>query len=79
MQPTHADHAHDSRLRIVFDDAVLSFDLAANATFADIALALGDVVSQHDGVPIAIDVTFAVASASHCSSPVGPMGARLAN
>ena len=37
MQPGQNDHAEDNRLRIVFDDGVLSFSLTANATFEDIS------------------------------------------
>lgn len=79
MQPVHVDHARNSRLRFVFDDAVLSCRLAANATFADIAGALGDVASRHDGVPVAVDVTFAVTPMPYRSPLMSSSWARLSH
>ncbi len=66
MQPIRVSQAGDSRLRFVFDDSVVSCRLAANAVFEDVALALGGLGQQHNGTPIAIDVTLACAPA-----PVG--------
>ncbi len=59
MQFIQSDHSNDSCLRFVFDDAVVSFDLAVDATFEDIARVLGELMSRHRGNPIAIDVTLA--------------------
>ena len=59
MLPTQVDHAGDSRLRFIFDDAVISFSLAAHATFEDIARTLGELAQDHNINPLAIDVTFA--------------------
>ena len=42
-------------LRFVFDDAVVSFSLAANATFEDIARTLEQLAPRHYGDPLAID------------------------
>ena len=56
-------HAYDGagvkRLRFVFDDAVLSLGLAADATFADVAQALGGLSRSTGRGLIAIDVTVA--------------------
>jgi hypothetical protein len=57
MQPIQVDHTVDSRLRFVFDDKVVSFNLAANATFADVARTLGELANRRYGNPVAIDVT----------------------
>jgi hypothetical protein len=59
MQPIQVDHSGDSRLRFVFHDAVLSFSLAANSTFEDIARTLSELEPQCHGNPVAIDVTLA--------------------
>ncbi len=61
MRHTQIERSDDSCLRFVFDDAVLSFDIAVNATYADIAQALRKLSSQHHDIPVAIDVTFALA------------------
>jgi hypothetical protein len=57
MQPIQAGHTGDSRLRFVFDDGVVSFGLAADGTFGDIARTLGELSSRRYGSPVAIDVT----------------------
>jgi len=56
MHPIHADNARDSRLRLVFNDTVMSFDLAADATFGEIARTLGEQSCRRHGHAIAIDV-----------------------
>jgi hypothetical protein len=53
------DIAGINRLRFVFDDTVLSLDLAADATFADVAEALSGLSRTTRPGPIAIDVTVA--------------------
>ena len=58
MQPIQVD-PRDSRLRVVFDDAVVSFGLAVNATFEDIARTMGELSNRRYGDPVAIDVTLA--------------------
>ncbi len=60
MQPRRMDEAGDSRLRVVFDDAVVSLSLAANATLEDVADALADLSSRRYGNAVAVDVTLAV-------------------
>ena len=57
MRPIQADQREDSRLRFVFDDGVVSFGLAADVTFGDIARTLGELSSRRYGRPVAIDVT----------------------
>jgi hypothetical protein len=56
MQPIQVDNAGDSRLRFVFSDTVVSFSLAADTTFEDIARTLGALSDQRYGNPVAIDV-----------------------
>jgi hypothetical protein len=69
MQPNSLDHAGSRRLRFVFDDSVVSFSLAADATFEDVARKWGQLAARHPGNPLAIDVTLPVSPAS--------LGARL--
>ena len=57
MRPIQADHTGDSRLRFVFDDGVVSFGLAADVTFGEIARTLGELSRRRYGSPVAIDVT----------------------
>ena len=57
MRFRHVDHLHDSRLRLVFSDIVVSFRLATNATLEDIARTLDDFPTWRQGDPLAIDIT----------------------
>ncbi|HXP97486.1 MAG TPA: hypothetical protein VN809_12290 [Telmatospirillum sp.] len=57
MRPIQAEHVENSRLRLIFDDAVVSCGLAFGATGEDIARTLGDLEPMHYGDPIAIFVT----------------------
>jgi hypothetical protein len=59
MHHIPAHHAGDSRLRFVFSDAVVSLNLAADATFEDIAWSLRDLKAARHGNPVAIDVVLA--------------------
>jgi hypothetical protein len=56
MRPIHVDHGGDRRLRFVFNHAVVSFGLAADATCEDIAQTLAGLSIGRYGKPIAIDV-----------------------
>lgn len=56
MSQDHTKHGPDSRLRFVFNDAVLLYDLATEATLRDIALTLERISKQRYGKPISIDV-----------------------
>jgi len=67
MPSLPSDPVGNRRLRFVFDDAVLTFPLAAGATFEDIARTLAEVASRHAGEPVAIDITLPA-----------PLGARFA-
>jgi hypothetical protein len=57
MQFDQTDHVPDNRLRFVFDNTVVSYRVAANTTFEDIARRLGPLTRRHHGNPIAIDIT----------------------
>lgn len=57
MQPIQVDHVRGSRLRFIFSDTVVSVDLAADATFGEIARTLGKLSRKRYGYPVAIDVT----------------------
>ena len=57
MQPIQADRLGHSHLRFMFGDTVLSFNLASDATFGEIARTLDELSIQRHGDPVAIDVT----------------------
>jgi len=63
MHPIHVDPAEEPRLRLVFENAVVSLGLASDATFEDVARSLARLSTRHYGKPVAIDVTL--------GSPVG--------
>jgi hypothetical protein len=64
MQFIQSSSAADARLRFVFNDAVMSFDLATNPTLEDIARKLGEPALGRHGTPVAIDVAWATPSSS---------------
>jgi CheY-like chemotaxis protein len=64
MQLARTTTAKTGRVRFLFDDAVVSLSLAADATFEDIARTLDELARRHHGKPVAIDVTLAVPSPS---------------
>lgn len=57
MQPNQFNHSGNARLRFVFDNAVVSFGLAADLTPHEIARTLDQLSDRHYGKPLAIDVT----------------------
>jgi len=59
MRTIRMNNAGDGRLRFVFEDAVLSFNLVASPTFEDIARSLRTLAPRH-GELVAIDLTLAV-------------------
>jgi hypothetical protein len=59
MQPMRNEHANDSRLRFVFDDGVVAFALAADATVGEVARLWDNVSRWHVGQAVGIDVTVA--------------------
>ena len=54
MQAEHRDHC---RLRFVYDDVVVFYDLAKDATFGEIAQKLRELLHERYSTPVAIDVT----------------------
>jgi predicted membrane-bound spermidine synthase len=59
MQSVQHDRVADSRLQIIFDDAVVSLRLATDATFEDVARRVDDLTALNFGGLLAIDVTLA--------------------
>jgi hypothetical protein len=57
MQTVEVDQARDGRLRFLFNDAVVSFCLAADVTFGEVAQRLSQLPRRRYGSPVAIDVT----------------------
>ena len=66
MRRVQLDHARLRRLRVVFGDTVLSYSLAADATFGEVARRLDEPSARRHGNPVAIDVTLY----SHSADPV---------
>ena len=56
MQSIQTDHLKDNRLRFVFNHSVMSFSVAPDATFGEIARTLGGLSNRRYGNPVAIDV-----------------------
>jgi len=52
-----------NRVTAVFNDAKLSFDLAREATFAQLAERLGMLGEIHGGLPLSVDVRVPVDAA----------------
>lgn len=67
MLPFRTRNFRDSRLRVVFDDAVVSLRLAPDATLVDVARALGALTPRHPGGPLSVDVRFAAPAGSAAS------------
>ena len=69
MQSIQVDHSGESCLRFVFNDAVVSLSLAADATFGEIARTLSELSRRRYGNPVAIDVTLGSGAATErCGS-----------
>jgi len=85
MQTIQFDHPEGSRLRFVFDDAVVSFNLAENADFGEIARIMDELMKQDSGRPLGIDVTMsgtsrkAVRPSARANRPVREHSAGAAN
>ncbi len=60
MESKQFDQAADGRLRFVFEDAVVSFDLEPGATLADIARKWGRLSRGRHGHPVGVVVTLPV-------------------
>jgi hypothetical protein len=79
MQPIGAGHANEARLRFVFNGKVVSYRVAPDTTFGDIAGTLGKLPRRRYGNPLAIDVTFGTALAIGTTSPkLGSSGPAMA-
>ena len=52
--------APQGRLRLVFSDAVKSFDLVPHATLGDIAMKMRDPALRGFGKPLAVDIAWTV-------------------
>ncbi|RBP10435.1 hypothetical protein DFR50_119106 [Roseiarcus fermentans] len=55
MQLDQARKPKEHCLRFVFQDKVVSFDVAADLSFGDVARALRELVPRHYGEPVSID------------------------
>ena len=62
MQSNQVDSAENGHLRVVFGGTVMSFSLAANATFEDVPRKLDRISIPRYGRPVAIDVTLCPSS-----------------
>ena len=58
MQSALSTECKTSRLRCIFDDAVISFDLGDRPTLGDIALMLNEPTLSRHGRPLAIDIAW---------------------
>jgi len=65
-----ADRATERRLRFVFGDRVVSYQIAAGATLAEVAMALEECSSRGYGEPLAIDVKLAAPPIRTSEAPV---------
>ncbi len=57
MQLMQIDHLRHSHLRLMYRNAVVSFNLAPNVTFGEIARTLGELSDERHGTPLAINFT----------------------
>ena len=57
MQANQIKRTRDGRPRVVFNDTVVSFRVAANVTLGDIARRLDGLSSRRCGNPVAINIT----------------------
>jgi len=59
MQPNLDHHANDSRVRFVFNDRVVSLNLAGSVTFGEIAQTFGELSNLRRGNPVSIAAALA--------------------
>ena len=59
MQAHHHPHAGEPRLRMVFADTSIALGLPAGSTLGELADRVADIVHQHKGSLLAIDVRMA--------------------
>lgn len=58
MQAQPGRDSGENHLRFVFDDEVVSFTISREATLGDVAGRFAHLALQHEGMPVAIDLTF---------------------
>lgn len=56
MSTNHTELTED-RLRIVFNDTVVTFDLSVDITFGEVAKALDELSARHRDTAVAVDVS----------------------
>ena len=57
MLTSNAENPRTGYLRFVYPDTVVSFRIAGDVTFGEVARTMGELASQRYGPPLAIDVT----------------------
>jgi hypothetical protein len=57
MQLSRVDQLRHSRMRLVYSDTVVSFSLASNVMYGELARTLAAIFARDDVSPLAIDVT----------------------
>jgi hypothetical protein len=57
MRSIHVGHPLRNRIRVIFDDTVMSFSLSADTTFGEIAGLLGKLLDRRHGNPAVVDIT----------------------
>jgi hypothetical protein len=67
-------HMRNSRLRIVFADTFVSYSLAADATFGEIARQWAALSSRYRGETVAVDVTLRPDARTSHRRPICPTG-----
>ena len=57
MRTHHVDHARSSHVRFVFNEKVVSLNVAAAVTFGDVARTFDELSSERYGHPVMVDLT----------------------
>lgn len=74
MRRKKADRTCESRLRFVFSDEVVAFNLADGLTYGDVALTLEELTGRHDRHPITIDLTVRLSMIGAGRRPAATIG-----
>lgn len=74
MQRKKSRRTSESRLRFVFSDEVVSFNLADGLTYGDVALTLEELSGRHNRHPIAIDLTVRLSTIGAGRPPAAMVG-----
>ena len=56
MPSVQFEHLRHSHLRLMYSDAVVSFNLSSNVTVGEIARTLDEFSNERHGSPLAIDI-----------------------